>query len=315
MLFLSIARISLGICAILLLSSCGVDRPTSLWRNEGLRPNHGFSFARGRERNLSADQSDRFGASGVLPGSPEARDLEARATMFAARERRREAKILAREAADRAAYDRTTLDRSFQDSGLNRSAGDRFNETTRFEKKKRWSWFSRKRTSQAELQTSSNESSVYINQALLDTMQPSNAAIEIDLRDQRTRLFDQSGGMKTLVIDAPISSGKEGYATPAGRFTINEKLVDKRSSTYGVWLDAAGVPVPSSGDVNERPSGASQFVGAEMPYWLRINGPIGMHIGDVPNFPASHGCIRVPASVQPLIYSRVALGTPVTVIR
>jgi lipoprotein-anchoring transpeptidase ErfK/SrfK len=50
-----------------------------------------------------------------------------------------------------------------------------------------------------------------------------------------------------------------------------------------------------------------------MPYWMRINGGIGLHVGFVPDQPASHGCIRVPASIQPLIFSKVGVGTPVTV--
>ncbi|MEO0414481.1 MAG: L,D-transpeptidase family protein, partial [Verrucomicrobiota bacterium] len=59
----------------------------------------------------------------------------------------------------------------------------------------------------------------------------------------------------------------------------------------------------------------SKFVGADMPYWCRITGGIGMHIGYVPNHPASHGCIRIPPTVQPLIFSKVRVGTPVTIRR
>ena len=50
-----------------------------------------------------------------------------------------------------------------------------------------------------------------------------------------------------------------------------------------------------------------------MPYWMRVTGGIGMHIGEVPGYPASHGCIRVPETIQPIIFSKVQVGTPVTI--
>ena len=87
----------------------------------------------------------------------------------------------------------------------------------------------------------------------------------------------------------------------------------EQSTLYGTWVDGGGNAVGGSSEVGRRPSGASRFVGADMPYWMRINGGIGLHVGIVPDQPASHGCIRVPASVQPLIYSKVDVGTPVTV--
>jgi lipoprotein-anchoring transpeptidase ErfK/SrfK len=69
----------------------------------------------------------------------------------------------------------------------------------------------------------------------------------------------------------------------------------------------------SDGESGSHPGGSATFVGAEMPYWMRITGGVGMHIGYVPNYPASHGCIRVPSGVQPLIFSKVGVGTPVVI--
>ena len=42
---------------------------------------------------------------------------------------------------------------------------------------------------------------------------------------------------------------------------------------------------------------------------------IGMHEGFLPGYPASHGCIRLPENMAPLIYQKVKVGTPVTVER
>lgn len=155
---------------------------------------------------------------------------------------------------------------------------------------------------------------VYVNQVLLSSLSPSNAKIEIDLSDQRVRVY-KTGGRQQLVIESSVSSGKSGYGTSTGTFRIKEKKVEKRSTLYGSWKSSGGDTVPSNGEVGSRPSGASTFVGASMPYWMRINGGIGMHIGYVPNYPASHGCIRVPSTIQPLIFSKVGVGTSVKVIR
>lgn len=155
---------------------------------------------------------------------------------------------------------------------------------------------------------------VKVNHALLGSLTPSNSKIEIDLSEQKARVYKVAGGQRQMVIETRVSTGKSGYSTPTGTYRISEKLVEKRSTLYGTWLNSSGQTIQSSGEAANPPSGASTFVGAEMPYWMRINGGIGLHIGYVPNGPASHGCIRVPSSVQPLIYSKVGVGTPVSVI-
>jgi len=156
---------------------------------------------------------------------------------------------------------------------------------------------------------------VFVNQRVLGTLEPDNAKIEISLSEQRARIYKQEGAEKVLVIETQVSTGKSGHSTSPGTFKISEKLPTKQSTLYGHWVNADGVTVPSSGSVDSRPAGGVQFVGAEMPYWMRINGGIGMHIGYVPDHPASHGCIRVPSTIQPLIFAKVGLGTEVTIIQ
>ncbi len=154
---------------------------------------------------------------------------------------------------------------------------------------------------------------VYINQRVLGGLSPSNAKIEIDLSEQRARIYKNDGTGSHLAIETQVSTGKSGHSTSTGTFRIKEKLVEKRSTLYGRWVSGSGQTVSSAGDSRSRPSGGSSFVGASMPYWMRINGGIGMHIGYVPDYPASHGCIRVPSAVQPLIFSKVGVGTSVTI--
>ncbi|MGB3119171.1 MAG: L,D-transpeptidase family protein [Verrucomicrobiales bacterium] len=157
---------------------------------------------------------------------------------------------------------------------------------------------------------------IYVNEKLLPTLHPQNSSLEIALGAQRARLFRQDARGKTLIVETQISTGKEGYDTPTGHYKVLEKSMTKKSSLYGKWVDASsGDTVISNGDSREPPaSGNAEFRGTPMPYWLRVTGSgVGMHVGFVPNYPASHGCIRVPVAVQPLIYEQVRVGTSVTI--
>ena len=158
-----------------------------------------------------------------------------------------------------------------------------------------------------------------VNEEVLARTNASNSRVEIDLGSQKARLYRVSGGSRELAIETQISTGREGHNTPTGQFSVIEKLRQKNSNLYGSWVDGAtGALIQGDGDSRKRPSGGvrPEFQGAPMPYWLRItNGGVGMHVGYVPNYPASHGCIRVPRRIQPMIYERVKVGTPVTIRR
>ncbi|MCB1062163.1 MAG: L,D-transpeptidase family protein [Verrucomicrobiae bacterium] len=157
---------------------------------------------------------------------------------------------------------------------------------------------------------------ISVNEKALPSLNQSNSRVEVDLGSQRARVYRTGQGKDLLVIETQISTGKQGHNTPSGSFRFLEKTVDKKSNLYGKWVDSkTGETLISDGDSREPPSSPhASFRGAPMPYWMRITpGGVGMHIGYVPNYPASHGCIRVPKQVQPLIYSKVRVGTPVTI--
>ncbi len=117
-----------------------------------------------------------------------------------------------------------------------------------------------------------------------------------------------------LVGLSPISSGREGYDTHPGIFKVTEKDVDHRSSWYGAFVDEAGFIVVEDVDVRkDKPPAGTKFVGAEMRYFMRFNGPIGLHQGYLPGYPASHGCIRLPAKMAERIFHAVPHGTQVEV--
>lgn len=117
-----------------------------------------------------------------------------------------------------------------------------------------------------------------------------------------------------LVGLSPISSGREGYDTHPGLFKVTEKDEDHRSSWYGAFVDESGFIVVEDVDVRkDKPPAGTKFVGAEMRYFMRFNGPIGLHQGYLPGYPASHGCIRLPAKMAERIFESIPHGTPVEV--
>lgn len=157
----------------------------------------------------------------------------------------------------------------------------------------------------------------FVDEEALPTLTPDNSRIEILLGAQRARVYRTGQGPDKLVIETQISTGKEGHSTPAGSFRILEKSVEKKSNLYGIWVNQdTGAIVEQDGDSRRHPGGRSQFQGTPMPYWMRVTpGGVGMHVGYVPNYPASHGCIRVPRSAQTLIFSKTKVGTPVLIRR
>ena len=162
---------------------------------------------------------------------------------------------------------------------------------------------------------------IVVNEEQLESLTPANSRIEINLAAQRARVFRSAGRNEVkdlLVIETQISTGKQGHGTPSGKYKILEKKEEKDSNLYGKWVNAdTGETIIEDGDSREPPEDVpnAEFQGTPMPYWLRITpGGVGMHIGQVPNYPASHGCIRVPNKVQPLIFRKTRVGTPVQII-
>jgi len=109
----------------------------------------------------------------------------------------------------------------------------------------------------------------------------------IDLSNQRAYAIEDG----FVVFEGRISSGKAGRETPNGEFEIIQK---KRHHKSNLW------PKPNGG--------------AKMPYMMRLtNSGIAMHLGHVPNKPASHGCIRLKNGLAQKMYRWARVGTYVYV--
>jgi len=111
--------------------------------------------------------------------------------------------------------------------------------------------------------------------------------IVVDLSEQKAYALEDG----YIVFEGRISSGKRGRETPNGEFKIIQK---KRHHKSNLW------PKPNGG--------------AKMPYMMRLtNTGIAMHLGYVPNKPASHGCIRLKKGFAQKMYRWASVGTMVYV--
>jgi ankyrin repeat protein len=111
---------------------------------------------------------------------------------------------------------------------------------------------------------------------------PDRLRLEISLALQRVALVKNG----VPVYRTQCSTGRQGYSTKRGEFVITNKERYHRSTIYDV----------------------------DMPYFMRLSClDFGMHAGYVPNYPASHGCIRLPEEAARKFFSELPVGTLVTV--
>ncbi|MBT3071549.1 L,D-transpeptidase family protein [Rhodomicrobium sp. Az07] len=105
----------------------------------------------------------------------------------------------------------------------------------------------------------------------------------VSLADQHVTFYDAKG----VWARSRVSTGQRGYATPAGVFTILEKNRHHRSNIYS---------------------------GAPMPFMQRLTWTgVALHLGVVPNHPASHGCVRLPAAFAQRLFAVTSLGQRVVI--
>ena len=155
---------------------------------------------------------------------------------------------------------------------------------------------------------------IYKHPTAFGTLDEANIRVEIDLSLQRARIYHN----KDIAMDYPIASGRKTFPTPPGNYRIVEKIEsEKQSNLYGTIYDAEGEVHKTDADITEDevPEGG-EFKGADMPYWMRLSWKgLGMHQGRVPRSPVSHGCVRMPSKVASTIYSKLSIGTPVSIVQ
>jgi len=119
---------------------------------------------------------------------------------------------------------------------------------------------------------------------------------------------------KNLVGESTVSTGKPGFGTPPGHYTVVSKDAAHVSTVFGDYVDDMGNVVKSNIDSRKdpRPPG-SHYDGARMPFAMFFRGGYAMHQGYVPPYAASHGCIRVPREMAETFFDNAPVGTPVIV--
>src|SRR4051812_32372187 len=105
----------------------------------------------------------------------------------------------------------------------------------------------------------------------------------ISLPNQRVTVYDAEG----WILRAPVSSGQKGRETPAGIYSVIQKVEHHYSNLYD---------------------------DAYMPHMQRITwSGIALHGGVLPGHPASHGCVRMPFDFAARLFDDTATGMRVVV--
>jgi len=119
-----------------------------------------------------------------------------------------------------------------------------------------------------------------------EVMQRSNSRnTELIIDIGRQRAFLLVNGL--VGLETPVSTARSGKYTPTGTFVMTERIrTGKISNLYDV----------------------------EMPFWMRLNdSEFGVHAGFLPGYPASAGCIRLPADAAQSIFNETRPGTRVRI--
>jgi hypothetical protein len=105
----------------------------------------------------------------------------------------------------------------------------------------------------------------------------------VSLPDQRVYVYRDG----VRIAASTCSTGKLGHRTPTGVFKILQKDKNHHSSTYN---------------------------NAPMPYMNRLTwSGVALHAGQLPGYPASHGCVRLPKAFAERLFGVTKLGMTVVI--
>lgn len=107
--------------------------------------------------------------------------------------------------------------------------------------------------------------------------------ILVSKSDQSLSLYENG----EIIATSKVSTGKAGHETPSGIFSILEKRKYHESNIYSA---------------------------APMPFMQRLTwSGIALHEGKVPNYAASHGCVRLPSKFAKSLFGDTATGVHVII--
>ena len=125
----------------------------------------------------------------------------------------------------------------------------------------------------------------FVNHQLLEARgETGEKKVIVDVANQRAYLLVDN----MVAIDTAVSTARSGKETPRGTFKITQRVAEGKTST---------------------------IYGCDLPYWQRLDSSaIGLHVGDLPGYAASAGCIRLPHSIAPTLFANTASGVTVEVV-
>ncbi|WP_425902661.1 L,D-transpeptidase family protein [Agrobacterium radiobacter] len=107
--------------------------------------------------------------------------------------------------------------------------------------------------------------------------------ILVSKSDQSLSLYENG----EIIASSKVSTGKAGHETPSGIFSILEKRKYHESNIYSA---------------------------APMPFMQRLTwSGIALHEGKVPNYAASHGCVRLPSKFAKSLFGDTRTGVHVII--
>lgn len=106
----------------------------------------------------------------------------------------------------------------------------------------------------------------------------------VSVPEQRVSVYESG----RLIANSPVSTGQEGFSTPTGVFSILQKKKHHRSNIYS---------------------------GAPMPFMQRLTwSGIALDASNqVPDYPASHGCVRLPPEFAKKLFGFTEMGAHVVI--
>ena len=106
----------------------------------------------------------------------------------------------------------------------------------------------------------------------------------VDIKQQRAYLL--VGGV--VAVNAPVSTARSDKHTPRGSFRITQRVRSGKTST---------------------------IYGCDLPFWMRLGySAIGLHVGELPGYPASAGCVRLSEEGARLLFDNTTSGVAVRIV-
>jgi hypothetical protein len=148
-----------------------------------------------------------------------------------------------------------------------------------------WSDFTFGRDHQQNTRRHKDTKPDFAKNAQSESLSKGPLQIIISIEEQRISVYENGA----LIAHSAVSTGVKGHPTPLGVFSVLSKEKWHRSNIYS---------------------------NAPMPYKQRITwSGIALHAGDLPGYPASHGCIRLKHDFAIQLWHLAKRGTRVIIAR